>query len=383
MSKHISKKRMINAVHKQLTNNGYSNDGNNYYIEGKIDKQRIREFHSQSRRERLLKDRTFLEKKVDLLENNLAYGDEIDPKMIKPLLIRVASETPNADLFRITTYLWSIPVSQGFGRRMRFLVKDKQNNKLIGIFALGDPVFNLSARDDWIGWSFDDRKERLAHVMDAFVVGAVPPYSYLICGKLVAALMGSTEVKATYERKYLDRTSIISGKRKRARLALITTTSAMGRSSLYNRLKIPNGPQFIRLGYTRGFGHFHISEELFEMMRCYLDQREHPYASGNRFGMGPNWRIRVIRTVLEDIGLDGDAILQHGIQREVYALPLALNWREVLLGKHRNLRSIVSPAADISAYCLKRWVVPRSERDSRYKDSDPRQVKESLLKDIH
>ena len=58
--------------------------------------------------------------------------------------------------------------------------------------------------------------------MDAYVVGAVPPYSQLIGGKLVAALMASTEVKRVYERKYLGRQAVISEKKHRARLVLLT-----------------------------------------------------------------------------------------------------------------------------------------------------------------
>ena len=149
--------------------------------------------------------------------------------------------------------MWSVPVSQGFGRRLRFLVRDRQNGCLIGLFALGDPVFNLSARDNWIGWTHQDRRDRLVHVMDAYVVGAVPPYSQLIGGKLVAALMGSTEVKRAYERKYLERQSVIRKRNNRARLVLLTTTSALGRSSIYNRLAIPDGPNFLRIGTTKGF----------------------------------------------------------------------------------------------------------------------------------
>ncbi len=34
---------------------------------------------------------------------------------------------------------------------MRYLVYDRNNDKLIGIFALTDPVFNLRVRDAWIG----------------------------------------------------------------------------------------------------------------------------------------------------------------------------------------------------------------------------------------
>ena len=272
-----------------------------------------------------------------------------------------------------------MPVSQGFGRRLRFLVKDRQNGQLIGLFALGDPVFNLSARDNWIGWTYEDRKDRLVHVMDAYVVGAVPPYSQLIGGKLVAALMGSEEVKKVYERKYFGRKAVISKKENRAHLVLLTTTSALGRSSLYNRLALPNGPRFLRIGETRGFGHFHLSGEVFEQMRSYLKAIGHPYASGNRFGMGPNWRMRVARTALEKIGLDADDILKHGIAREVYAIPLAQNWREILLGKQKNVRPSVLPASEIIRYCLQRWIVPRASRDKRYRSIARCRIMEHLL----
>jgi hypothetical protein len=214
--------------------------------------------------------------------------------------------------------------------------------------------------------------------MDAYVVGALPPYSFLLGGKLVAALMGSAEVKAVYERKYLGRKAVISGHENRARLVLLTTTSALGRSSIYNRLKVPGGPSFLRIGATKGFGHFHLSGGIFDALRAYLEEIGHPYASGHRFGMGPNWKIRVARTALEELGIQGNAVLKHGIEREVYAIPLATNWREILLGKQRKVRSTTPPVADIVAFCLQRWVLPRAERDKRYRKFARRRIVECL-----
>jgi len=366
------------AIHAQLNKLGFTKKGKGYVIEGQLNKQRIRDFHSGKRIEVLEKNKGFIEQYGPELVMNFATGRQVDPESIAPELIEVKPNSNESLLFRFASLLWSIPVSKGFGRRLRFLVKDKQNGQLIGLFALGDPVFNLSARDKWIGWTFEDRKDRLIHMMDAYVVGAVPPYSQLIGGKLVAALIGCREVKEVYERKYLGRQAVISGKENRARLVLLTTTSAMGRSSLYNRLTIPNGPQFIRIGETRGFGHFHLSGEIFDQMRRYLEAIGHPYATGNRFGMGPNWRIRVARTALDKIGLDSDDILNHGIAREVYAIPLARNWNEILLGTQGNVRSCVLPASEIMEFCLKRWLVPRASRDKRYKRFARCRIMESL-----
>jgi hypothetical protein len=367
------------AIHTQLKQLGFTKNGKGYVIEGPLTKQRIRDFHSKKRIEVLQNNKGFIEQYGPDLVMNFATGRQVDPEAIAPELIEVKPESQESRLFRFACLLWSVPVSQGFGRRLRFLVRDKQNGQLIGLFALGDPVFNLSSRDKWIGWTFEDRKNRLIHIMDAYVVGSVPPYSQLIGGKLVAALMGSREVKKVYERKYLGRQAVISGKKNRARLVLFTTTSAMGRSSLYNRLVIPNGPRFIRIGETRGFGHFHLSGEIFEQMRGYLEEIGHPSATGNRFGMGPNWKIRVARTALEKIGLDAEDILNHGIAREVYAVPLALNWQEVLLGKQKNVRTCVLPASEIMEFCLNRWIVPRSSRDKRYKSFARCRIMEHLL----
>ena len=137
-------------------------------------------------------------------------------------------------MFRFASLLWSIPISRGYGRRMRYLVRDNFNNKIVGLVALGDPVFNLKARDDHVGWDQADRRERLYHVMDAFGLGAVPPYNRLLAGKFVALAAVSDEVRSDFEGKYRGRTTIIQEKKKEAKLTLVTTTSALGRSSIYN-----------------------------------------------------------------------------------------------------------------------------------------------------
>lgn len=366
------------SVHAHLKRTGLSRNCKGYFIDGELSKETVRRLHSGQRADVLRASQEFISAYGSELAQHFARGEQVDPAAIDPELVEVAPESLESRLFRFACLLWSVPVSQGFGRRLRFLVRDRQNGKLIGLFALGDPVFNLSARDNWVGWTNEMRLTRLVHVMDAYVVGSVAPYSYLIGGKLVAALMGSREVSHVYERKYLGLQSVINQKENRARLVLLTTTSALGRSSIYNRLSIPDGPKFLRIGMTRGFGHFHLSGQLFAKMRSYLEAQGHPYASGHRFGMGPNWKLRVARTALEHIGLDGNGILKHGIGREVYAVPLAHNWKQILLGEQKNVRACTPSAAEISEYCLRRWIVPRAERDKRYKRFARRRILDCL-----
>jgi len=365
-SKEYSKeaKRLHEVLHAHLTKQGFSKLDNGYTLEGGLTKQRIRDIYSVKRQEILLKNEDFIEKYSPSLIDNFASGAEIDPSRISPELIEVRPNSLEARLFRFASLIWSVPVSQGFGRRIRFLVRDRQNNKLIGLLAIGDPVFNLSARDNWVGWSFNDRKERLVHLMDAYVVGAVPPYSQILGGKLVASLLGSKEVQKVYERKYVGLKSVIGKKKNQAQLVMLTTTSSMGRSSLYNRLKIPNGPKFIRIGETRGYGHFHLSGD--------------PYTSGYEYGMGPNWRMRVARAALESLGVDTESILNHGISREVYAIPLAKNWRDILDGVSTKADSTAIDLKEIVEYCLNRWVLPRAGRRDEYKEFTPKKITEHL-----
>jgi len=350
-----------------------------------LSKEMIRNFHRQQRINCFSSMDGSFEPLLRHLKNNISEPREISIENIEPILVPVLSGSEEAQIFKATTLTWSVPVSQGFGRRMRFLVKDKYNGKLIGIIGLTDPVFNLKPRDQWVGWSSEERKQRLIHVMDAFVLGAVPPYSFLLGGKLVALLSTSVEVVQFFRNKYGQKKGIISRQRKDPRLVLLTTTSALGRSSLYNRLKIPGGIKFltnvsldeISSWYTQGYGHFHLDRNLFLGLQELLLRRGHPYATGNRFGDGPNWRMRVIRKAAEELDIKDD-VLNHGIKRQVYVIPLAENTRSFLLGKNSVPRYQIKTVDKITEFWKERWAKPRSVRFPKWRDWSP----SSIIKDL-
>lgn len=125
-------------------------------------------------------------------------------------------------------------------------------------------------------------------MMDAYVLGALPPYSVLLGGKMVACLVRTREIYDRFTQTYGGTTGIISGQQKKARLLAVTTSSSMGRSSVYNRLKLDGAEYFRSIGYTGGWGHFHIPDGLFAELRDYLRQIGHPYAA-LRDTLLPNW----------------------------------------------------------------------------------------------
>jgi hypothetical protein len=330
-------------------------------------KEVVRTIHGAQRNDRLAVSQTFLASRLPKLTKYFASGEDVDPAGISPKLQLISSDTWEGDLFRLASLTWSVPVSNGFGRRLRFLVWDEHNGKLIGIIAIGDPVFNLSVRDNLIDWDVKARGERLVNIMDAYVLGALPPYNALLGGKLVACLVRSLDVYNHFSKAYGKTTGIISGEQKKARLLTVTTSSSMGRSSVYNRLRLGGIEYFSPIGYTGGWGHFHIPDSLFSDLREYLREIGHDYADLHQFGQGPNWRLRAARAALEALGFKDD-VLRHGIQREVFLCNLAKNAAKILrTGKGKPDLSSLLSADDVSQLAVERWMLPRSERRPEFR----------------
>ena len=76
-----------------------------------------------------------------------------------------------SDIWRYFRYTWSIPYKTMPGRNLFYLVRDaaQEYHPIIGIFALGNSVLNLTVRDNEIGWTVDaiakqlKRKKQVTH----------------------------------------------------------------------------------------------------------------------------------------------------------------------------------------------------------------------------
>jgi hypothetical protein len=350
------------AVVEELLNAGFvSRDGQLVPPPGD-QKEVARILHGQQRARVLTKAAPFIAEWEDLLIAEFAMGSEVIPANIDPEVAVVESDHDSA-LFRYASLQWSVPVSQGYGRRTKFLVRDRSNRKLIGIFALGDPVFNLRARDSIIQWDQRQRQERLYNVLDAFVLGAVDPYRQLLGGKLMALLTTSEQALEVIEHKYAGTTTKIQGVEKLPRPVLITTTSALGRSSVYNRLKLRDRRVFTSVGFTEGYGHFQFSDELFARLTAFIGAGQE--LRGNRYGDGPNWKIRTLRVALESLGFRGD-LLRHGLRREVFLAPLGVGWRAFLRGETDRVKWYRYETEDIAQWYRFRWAEPRASRMPGY-----------------
>ncbi len=358
-------KALKRLIIKSLKQQGFKIEGDRVSAPIDLNKEYIRHLHAESVRHLIENSRAKLVPKEGKLLGYLANGCEVIPELISPRLVEAKSDTFEGLLFRYAALHWSIPISTGYGRRLRFLVIDEHNGKLIGLIGLADPVFNLGVRDKWVGWDKKAQQANLSHVMDAFVLGAVPPYSQLLCGKLVAMLVASKEVRNAFKRKYTGQQTLISQKELDARLALITTTSALGRSSIYNRLKYQGNLLYQSVGFTQGYGEFHFTNGIYSAMSEYASANASPTARHASWGNGFRNRREVVRKCLSSLGIKSDWTF-HGIQREVFVVPLAHNTQAFLRGEHTRLRGTDYSVSDLAAFFKERWLLPRSQRDQSY-----------------
>lgn len=307
-----------------------------------------------------------LRPKENALLDWIADGKDVSLKKITPRLVRIHPDTEEELVFRYATLHWSIPVSSGYGRRLRFLIIDNSNEKLMGIVGLGDPVYNLSPRDGWIGWNAETKRRRLRSCLDAFVLGAIPPYSHLLCGKFVAMTVASKEVRTEYNRSYLHPKSLISGSSESAPLALVTTLSALGKSSVYDRVKLSsNHAVLFRIGTTAGTGDFHLNNSLYAEILGFVKEYRPLSYKNSKWGAGFRNRREVMLKFLAAAGLSR-SILTHGIPREIYAAPTASNSLEFLRGEERNLNFYDWTVDDLFDDFKARWMLPRAARRKDY-----------------
>lgn len=310
------------------------------------------------RRNDLLKENEdWIEKNIETARGNLANGNDVLKSKIIPAIEECKTQKQH-DLFRIYRYSWSSPYSEYVGRRIKLIIRDNglPNKPVIGIAALGSPIIHIPDRDEFIGWDIKTRTKNLIYTMDAYVIGALPPYNYLLGGKLISYILASKEVREIYRRKYKDKVTI-KEKRKASKLVGIFTTSLYGHSSQYNRIKFRKNFLYQPIGQTRGYGSLHLSNETICAM-VELLQKNNILVS-NKFGDGPSWIMRVIRSAGELVGFDADTLLHHSFRRNIYFVPLAKNYKQFLNGKTKLPKYYDYSMDSLARYWRKRWLKNR------------------------
>lgn len=225
--------------------------------------------------------------------------------------------------------------------------------------------------------------ERVGTILaDLSVCGALPPYSGLVAGKLVAALAVSPTVLSAYRDRYARPSEIASSMAGRpvvrdSRLAYVGTTSLYGTgSSQYNRLRWPASVMggdrsevlgFELIGKSRSFGTSQFSPGTVEALVRVAALHGSSIRVNGVFGEGVSPRLRKVRLGLAALGWPANELLQHGRSRLLYGVPLVRNLQAFAIGLDPEpvyLLDVQRPSSDdpIREWWYERWAAQRAAR---------------------
>ena len=132
----------------------------------------------------------------------------------------------------------SMPYDVNPGRHVKVIVKDKSSGKYLGVITLGSDFTSLARRDEFIGWSKENKYDhhKLNNTAVASSIVPVQPFGYnFVGGKLIACLTTLPTIRNEWKKRYGD---VLIGN---------TTTSLFGHYSMYNSI-----PIWKKLGLSKG-----------------------------------------------------------------------------------------------------------------------------------
>jgi hypothetical protein len=185
------------------------------------------------------------------IASQFASGAGLDAAAIDPRLFPCESKQ-DREIFEFCRLAQSVPTTRMLYRQLPFIVRDIAHPGLpiVGILGLSSSVFSLGARDQFLGWTSNHKgrkKKGLNSCLQMSVCMAVPPYSYLRAGRLIASLALCDEVAKQYAVRYCRRG-------KSPRLLGVVTLSAKGiHAPIFNRIKLRTGGLYRRVGCTSGY----------------------------------------------------------------------------------------------------------------------------------
>ena len=242
------------------------------------------------------------------------------------------------------------------GRNVKGYVKDKVSGKILGVISLGSDITSLGVRDEFIGWTKEDKFNggKLNCTAIGTSIIATQPLGYnFLGGKLVSALTTSPTFRQEWKDKYKNT------------LVAVGTTSLYGIHSQYNGI-----PHFKTLGESKGkistkpddsvYDPWHqwIKENRSEWYKTHImDERERNGANMGYERNGPVSGIKqkIIQAIFKELGIKGNAY-DHGFQRGVYFAPIYQNGNEFLKSNIEEKDLIINEKfAKGNEYTTKWW----------------------------
>ena len=202
------------------------------------------------------------------------------------------------------------------GRVVKIIIRDKTSNQYLGVCSLGSDVTSIKVRDEWIGWSNEDKfkKGKLNSTAIGTCILPTQPFGYnFLGGKLVASLLCSQVIRDYWKDKFGDE------------LIGITTTSLYGSHSMYQRI-----PYWKELGKSSGKMSIKPDDDVYRIWIDYLKEHYKDKYDVLMERTGPKQQILTFLYKLLQIN---SLQYQHGFQRGVYFMEFYQNSRLFLQDK--------------------------------------------------
>lgn len=182
-----------------------------------------------------LQHRHNLVNKSEIVKAGIWTLDDVGISDIRPR-IQLVDETTYDVWKTLKIFLARFPPTTGPGNRLNFIIDDETTGKYLGVATLASGMLSLGPRDNYIGWTKEDKSVRLECSPNAQMVIPTQPFGFnCLGGKLIASLLTSQEVRDWW----LEQTG--------RSLVGITAISLYGAASQYNSI-----PKWKTLGETNG-----------------------------------------------------------------------------------------------------------------------------------
>ena len=238
------------------------------------------------------------------------------------------------------------------GRNIKFYVKDKVSNKYLGVICMGSDVTSLGSRDEYIGWTRDNKFKdgKLNHTAIGTSIIATQPLGYnFLGGKLVSALVTCSTIRNKWQEMY-DET-----------LVGATTTALYGIHSQYNGI-----PHWKTLGETKGKISIKPDDSAYDVWHQWLkDNKTEKYEK--LVELRPNGqpqtgiKQKIIQMIYQELG-SKRAKYEHGFKRGAYYADIYENGRPFLRNEINEDELVMKEKYKLDYDRIINWWKPKAIR---------------------
>ena len=216
------------------------------------------------------------------------------------------------------------------GRNVKINVKDRVSGKLLGQISLASDVTAMGVRDNFIGWTKDNKfvDGKLNNTTIASTIVCTQPLGYnFLGGKLIAMMTTTPEVRAYWKEKYKNV------------LIAVGTTSLYGIHSQYNGI-----PLFKTLGESAGKISLKPDDKFYDPWHQWIKEHhaewydenitEERARNGANMGYERNGPVsgikqKILGKIFKECGIKANQY-HHGFKRGVYFAMMYENGNEFL-----------------------------------------------------